>query len=389
MVNALEQLVQAETAHSGLAFREHVYAADEQAALLRDVLALANAAVQGPRFLFLGVRDAVGGERRINGITLQAWHEFKRRLSSMLGGMTEPPVKVAVRSLRMGDALVGMLCLTACDDQPYLLAADLGTELRAGNGWVRRGTSQAPLLRADLQRMFASRVAASAPSFELRIGFPGSEPQNELTLPALDLVELPSAVAARKLVKVLQAKESARAMLGRTETHLSRLVHAHVFGVGEPYVSHSDESLRLRAASTAETHRAADEHYAFEVRAHKFELVVANAGTSPLHNVGVRVRVPTIDGIGIAERLYDRSGAVADSGDYPLVNSSERAITLETSLGAAPPGTTTRVFRQPPRLWVRPEAVGKTIPVEVTLHARELREPISDTLIVRFVKEAP
>jgi hypothetical protein len=98
--------------------------------------------------------------------------------------------------------------------------------------------------------------------------------------------------------------------------------------------------------------------------------------------------VPRIDGIGIAERLYDKSGAVADSADYPLVNSSERALTLETSLGAVPPGMTTRIFRQPPRLWVRPEAVGKTIPVDVTLHARELREPIDDTLIVRFVKEA-
>lgn len=108
--------------------------------------------------------------------------------------------------------------------------------LPAGSGWIRRGTKVFPLLRADLQRIFEAKLATKS-SVEVtpRVGFPGDEPQGEVSLPALGLDELPSAVAAAKLRNVLEAKESARAVLGRTETHLSRLVHARVFGVDEPY----------------------------------------------------------------------------------------------------------------------------------------------------------
>lgn len=383
----LEELVQLENAHSGLTFREHPYAADEQAALLRDVLALANAALEGPRFLFVGVRDVVGGQRLITGITPQAWNEFKTRLGSMLGGMIEPPLKVAVRTLHIDDKLVGMLCLMACEDPPYLLGEGADDVLPAGSGWVRRGTLQRPLLRADLQRMFEAKFAGAAPRFDLRIGFPGDVPQGEITLPALSLARLPSAVAAQKLVKMLEAKESAKAMFGRTETRFSRLVHAQVFGVDNPYESHSDESLRMLVAKTPETYHAADAHYSFEERAHKFDLVVTNAGAAALQNVALHLKLARIAGIGIAEQLYGSSGTVPGSTGYPLVKTTARAITVETEVSAVPAGATLRIFREAPRLWARPEAAGKTIPVDVTLHARELREPFRETLILRIVKE--
>ncbi len=380
----LEDVVRYETAHSGLAFREHVYGADDRAELVRDLLALANAAATGPRFLFVGVRDTVGGQRAVVGLTIERWGAFTERLGAWLGGTVEPALKVVVRTLTVDGANVGMLCLTSCEDPPYLLTAQAPAGLPAGAGWVRRGTQQVPLLRSDLQRLFAAKLASAAPAADVRIGFPGEEPERELAVPELPLDALPSALAAHKIRKLLEAKESAKAMFGRTETRFSRLVHAQVFGVEQAYESHSEDSLRLQMTQTTGDYREADEHYRFETRAHRLALIVANAGTAPLEGATLRMQLPRLATLGIAERLYPAPGAQATEG-YPLVKLGTRTTTVETDVPLVPARGIGRVFHEPPRLWVLPGAERRSVPLQVTLHARQLREPVSETLLLRIV----
>jgi hypothetical protein len=380
----LEDLVRCENANSALAFRERAYLANEHAELLRDLLGLANAPVSGPRLLVVGVRDG-GDRRRIVGVAAQAWSDFRTRLEALLGDSIEPPLEVAVRALQIDGALVGVVCLTACDDPPYLLSARGAGGLPAGSGWIRRGTQLYPLLRTDLQRVFAAKYAAPPIDVALRIGFPGDVPQSEIALPALELDALPSAVVAANLRKVLEAKQNAKDVLGRTETQVARLVHAQVFGVEQPYESHSDESLRLQIARTADDYRAADEHYAFEVRAHKLELVVANPGATALRAATLRATLPRLETIGIAERLYTNGDGPTRSDAYPRVQPGKHTVSIEVDIGTIPRGSVTSAFREPPRLWARRGAAGKTIPVDVTLYARELREPWRETLLIRIL----
>jgi len=157
----LDDLVRFEGANSGLAFRERAYCASERAELLRDLVALANAGVRGPRFLFLGVSDGVGRERSIPGITRHDWSHVKHLLAASIEAI-EPRPKVGVRALEVDGALVGMLCLEECEDPPYLLGGDAGEGLAPGTGWVRRGTSVLPLLRRDLERLFESKARSAA-----------------------------------------------------------------------------------------------------------------------------------------------------------------------------------------------------------------------------------
>jgi len=387
-MSQLEDLVRFETANSSLAFRELAYGRDQRSPLLRDVLALANAAVEGPRFLFLGVRDRVGGEREICGIERADWTACKELVSGALRMAVEPLLKVTARSLEIDGKLVGVLCLPTCNDRPYLLSANVGPRLHAGAGWIRRGTECLPLLRADLERMFADKARRVADVFDVVIGFPGDPPQSEITLPVLPLDELPSVVAAKKLHKVLEAQQDAKAILGKTETQFSRLVHAQVFGVEQPYERHSEDSLRMLIVQTADDCRAADEHYQFELRAHKLEVVLCNRSDSSLSDAALLVTLPRLDGVGVAERLYTANGGGSRDG-YPRVTAKAHTVDIEASLGTVPAGATLRGFREAPRLWTRPAAAGITIPVDCTLHARELREPLRETLVARIVAAPP
>jgi hypothetical protein len=384
----LEDLVQFENANSGLAFRERLYGSNERADLLRDLMGLANASVQGPRYLVLGVSDVVGGKRKIVGLPAEQWNKWRAKLPSLIGGMTEPPLDVAVRTLELQGSVVGVLCLTACADQPYLMSGRAGTDLPAGSGCLRRGTQLFPLLRQDLQRMFEAKLARAVPPVDLKIGFGGgNEPRAAIALPVLRLKHLPSFVAAKKFHKILEAKRDARSV-GRTQTRLMRLVHAQVFGVERPYESHSDDSLRMQIEKSKEDYRPADEHYAFEVRAHRLDIVVYNPGSVALDNATIRMTLPRIDGAGVAERLYAPPDGQAPSEGYPRVKTSGRTVSIEAEIGSLPAGNTVSVFEHPPRFWARSAAAGKTIPVVVTLQARELRDPVRETLTIRIVDAA-
>jgi hypothetical protein len=200
----------------------------------------------------------------------------------------------------------------------------------------------------------------------------------------LRLERLPSAVAAKKLGKVLKAKQDSRAM-GKTQTDLVRLVHTRVFGVDRAYETHSDDSLRMQIESSKKDYRPADEHYAFEVRAHRLDIVVQNPGRVALDNTTIRMTMPRIEGIGVADRLYAPPDGQAPTSGYPRVKAGSRTISIEAEVGSLPAGNIVSVFEHAPRFWARPAAAGKTIPVDVTLHARELRDPVRETLTIRIV----
>jgi hypothetical protein len=379
----LEDLARFENANSALAFRERAYGPADAVPFLQDVLALANAEVNGPRFLFVGVHDVAAG-RTFPGMSAEALAVMRQTLPTLLARAVEPPLKLTMRALEVQEATIALLCLSECHNAPYLLRRPVAG-LPAGIGWLRRGTKQTQLTRGDLERLFAQRLAPTAASIDLRVAFAGNPPSEELELPVLDLAELPSAVAADRLRRMLEAKEDAKNVLGRTETRFDRLMHAQIFGMERAYEPHSDESLRVMIHKAKDEYAAADRHYELVVRAHALALVACNRSSSALESVMLRLRLPNIPGVGVADRLYSPTGVeVEPPGAYPLVRVGKRVIDIESDLGSLPAGATVPAFREPLRLWLRAPAAGKSIALDYVVHARELREPIRDTLIIRI-----
>ena len=382
-MSSLEHLIRYESAGSGLAFRKAIYGPDEDARIVMDCLALANADLKDrARYLFLGVEDNVGGERELPGVDKQELVGFERRLGRLLSETVEPELSSSVRGVRVDDRLVGFICLEKCVDTPYLTKRPLSDSLPAGVGFVRRGARNMPLQRGDMQRMFAVNASRQQKVASIHIGFPGTPPLDQISLPVLETRKLPSELASARLRSMLEAKEQARDLYGRTQTRFSRLMHARLYGADTPYESLSDDTLRTQLDSVGQDFGAADDHYRFEVRAHKINLIVVNESDSDIHNARLCLTMPRIDDAGLAARVYLETVDELPSDGYPEITESTRTYTIEAGLGTLFRQYRTQAFREPPRFWAREGAAGKAVPIDYELFADELDRSIKGSLVI-------
>jgi len=386
-MGTFEELVRFEVANSAVAFRERAYRLDDRQELLRDLLGLANAASKGPRYVVLGVKDRVGGERQLLGIRDAQADELGRLCSVVVPEFTDPPLKFRIDRAVVYDVTIAAIVLLDCDDPPYLLKKNASSSMRVGNGWIRQGTQYKRLARADLERMFESKFLGRTAAADLRVGFASASGEAAVCLPVLPLDQLPSADARRKLSRLLMAKQATRGMLGKVGSRIERLVHAQVFGESELYAPHNTTTLLKRLDHTEEACESADLHYAHEVRAHKLNLLIENLGSVSFDRGTLLLEFPRIPGLEIAERLYlsAETGEPAPDG-YPTVAVGPRMVRVQASVGPVQPGNKALAFRQPLRVGLREPCSGQTIPVSYSLHGRALRASLSGSLRITCVE---
>ena len=386
-MSSLEESSRFETANTGVAFRARAYGSVERKALLRDVLGMANAPVSGPRVIFMGVRDVIGGERKFLGLSDEAINDVRGLCQSLVSQFVEPVLNVGIRSMDVNGVKIAALVISDCEDPPYLLKASVSNSLRKGAGWIRRGTEYFRMTRADLQRTFEKKFLDPRGTAEIQVGFPGKIPQVEVELSVLNLDELPSEIAGDRLRRMLEAKDASREAFGRTETRIDRLMHAKIFGGEQPYESHSTDTLAKRLECSAEENLDADRYYQFEVRAHKLNVMLTNVGGAALDGAALTLEFPRVEGVGISDALYASPGAAQPSqADYPIVDVGPRTTRVNASVGQIQLGASVNAFCQPLRIWLRGPSAGKTLPVDYTLYGKNLRQTLTGTLRIHVVE---
>jgi hypothetical protein len=384
-MSALIDTIRHESPGSGLAFRRDIYGESDRDELIMDLLSLANAEVSGPRHIVLGVREPARGQRDLRGVRASDFAMMKQCLRDWIATSIEPAFSVSTQTFKLGDRIIGVIIVGDCDDPPYLLSKDAPHGLTPGAGWVRRGTQRLPLLRRDLERMFAAGDSRSAAAIAPSVGFPGQPPRAAIDLPALPLDELPSELAAGKLRHLLEAKADAKAAFGRTETHMQRLIHARVFGMDQAYEERGLDTIRAQLDSAASDYRSADDYYRYHVRAHPLQLVVTNEADQPIDGTTLQIRIPRLEGIGVADRAYAPTDIETPPPGYPVVKDTERGTIIQARIGPIPAGASVDAFGVPPRLCVRPEAAGNSVAIDYVLVGGGLGEPVRDSLMLRFV----
>jgi hypothetical protein len=383
----LAKIVQSAEPSTGIQFRRSEYGHAGARDFLRDVIAMANAPVEGQRYIVVGVEFDGKGRKQIREVDRDDF-TGDPSYQALANEFIEPPIRIRYQPVRVDGRRVGVHEIGDCQDRPYMMRIDHSETLRRGDAYTRANGHAVKMGRRQLQALFEQKFRDSVSDANIEVGFPGEIIHKDHRVTVRDLSALPSAVATAKLSQLIEIK---RDMGSSGSTMVARLTHARLFGSDSPYEDRSAEELAQQMRQIRRRYRDQDEHFLFEEQQETLQFVVLNQGEEAIRDASLSLLMPNHAAFHVAsqlprllkeERFVDRTPA--EQADYPSVTLSDDSVQVSGKLGDIPGGELVDVFAAPLRLCVGKDLSGRRFGVQYSLFARNLRAPARGKLKLLF-----
>ena len=384
----LVNIVRSATPSTGTQFRATAYGTAGAREFLRDVIAMANAAVEGTRYIIVGADYDKRGRKTVTQVDSDDF-TGKPSYQALANEFIEPPVRIRYQPVMLDGKRLGVYEIGDCQDRPYMMRIDHSESLRRGDAYVRTKNAAAKMGRRQLQALFEQKFRESVSAASIEIGFPGEIIHKDHKMPTHDLSELPSLVAGAKLGQLIKIK-SGRTSSGST-TMVARLTHARLFGSDSPYMDKTSDELAAEMQQIERQYRNHDEQYLYEENGEKMQIVVYNQGDELIRDASLSLIMPNHTAFYVASHLpkvakgdkfLDRSPA--EQSDYPSVSLTDDAVQVSEKLGDIPPGEVVEVFDSPLQLCIGKDLKGRKFGIQYSLFAQNLRAPARGKLRLLF-----
>lgn len=387
-MNTLARIARSATPSTAVQFRKQAYGKKCVHEFLRDVLAIANASIEGNRYIIIGVDFDQKGRKRVTKVE-EADFSGKPAYESLANEHIEPPIRIRYEPVTVDGERVGVFEIGDCQDRPYMMRVDHSELLRRGDAYMRVNDTAVKMGRRQLQSLFEKQFRDSISATSIEIGFPGDIIHKDLRVKTHDLEKLPSTIASAKLSQLLEARSPERG--ATTNSMLARLTHARLFGSDEPYENKSTDELVAEMRQIKDQYHDHDDHYLFETHRDDVQLVILNHSDEPLRDAELTLVMPNHDAFNIATRLplQPQHGGFVERGPgelsaYPVVNLRDQAVHVAVDLGDLEPEQPTNAFASPLRICVGNELQGRRVGIQYTVMARNLRAPAKGKLRLIF-----
>jgi hypothetical protein len=387
-MDVLLKIARSATPDSGVQFRAHAYGEAGMRAFLRDVLALANASVEGNRYIVVGIDFDDKGRKRKHEID-PADFTGKPSYQALATEYIEPAVRIRYKPVSFDGTRVGVFEIGDCQDRPYMMRIDYDESLRRGDAYKQVTDATVKMGRRQLMELFAHKFRDAVSAGDIEIGFPGEIIHKDVTIPTCDLSEMPSALASNKLEEMLSIRNMSRSS-GST-TMVARLTHARLYGTQEPYIDRSTEEIMDELAEIRSKYRNHDNNFLFNDRSEALQLVVYNQGEDTLNDASLSLALPnhnafyvsdTLPRRLVSDRFVDRTPD--EIASYPGVTLKDNAINVNCSIGDIPPGAPIEVFATPLRICAGNDLKGRRFGIRYALNAQNLRASAKGQLKLKF-----
>lgn len=387
-MDQLHKLVRSVAPDTDVQFRAHAYGHSGVRAFLRDVLAIANASIEGNRYIVIGVDFDNKGRKRLHSIDPKDF-SGKPSYQSLANEFIEPAIRIRYKPVSFDGKRVGVFEIGDCQDRPYMMRVDFDERLRRGDAYKRVNDVAVKMGRRQLMQLFERKFRDSVSSGDIEVGFPGEIIHKELTLLTCDLTELPSALASQKLEEMLHISNNTRRS-GST-TMVARLTHARLYGAEAPYEYRSPEEIMIELNEIRSKYRLQDAHFLFHERAQPLQLVVYNQGQEPIVDASLSLVLPNHNAFYIADapprrlvngRYVDRTPD--EIAAYPAVTLKDDSVQVITKIGDIAPGEPVEVFAAPPLICVGSEIRGRRFGIRYALNGQNLRAAAKGQLKLKF-----
>lgn len=384
----IAHIVQSSVPCTAVQFRKTAYGKQDIRNFLRDVLAIANASVDGARYIVTGVEFDYRGRKKLFSVNSKDF-SGKPAYQALANDHIEPPIRIRYQPVTVAGERVGVFEIGDCQDRPYMMRVDHSEKLRRGDAYVRINDSIIKMGRSQLQALFEKKFRDSISAANIEVGFPGEIIHKDIKITTCSFATLPSVVASTKLTELIDAKS--RIKMTAANTIIARLTHARLFGSDSPYEERSTEEIVSEMRQLERQYIDHDNHFLFEEHRSDVQNVIVNEGDEPLHDASMSLTMPAHDALRVATCLpkFPRDNKFVartpgEQSDYPAVSLHDDGIKISSQLGDIPPGEPVEVFRVPLRVCIGDDLKGRRIGIQYSLFAHNLRSPAKGKLRIQL-----
>ena len=387
-MNRLARIVRSATPSTAVQFRKHAYGKKGVERFLRDVIAMANATIEGSRYIVTGAEFDTKGRKRMYSVD-RGDFSGKPAYQSLANDHIEPPIRIRYQPATVEGERVGVFEIGDCQDRPYMMRIDYSETLRRGDAYVRINDSAVKMGRRQLQSMFEKKFKDSVSAANVEIGFPGDIIHKDTKIATCNLDKLPSLIASSKLHELIEAKSRVHA--SAANTMVARLTHARLFGSDSPYEERSTEEIMGEMRELERRYRNHDNYFLFEEHATPLQLVVYNQGAEEIRDASLSLVMPNHNDFHVATQLpkiprddgfIDRTPS--ELSEYPSISLRDESVHVSVKLGDIEPGEPTEVFNVPMRICVGIGLKDRRIGIQYSLFAQNLRTAAKGKLRLIF-----
>lgn len=381
MTASIDDLIRYEPESTALDFKGVQYVKAKHADLLKDVMAMANAHVEGDRHIICGVSKSAGGNVSIPGLCSNEVVDAAS-YQQLVESNIEPHVDLSYFPHEYAGKTVAILRISNCSKRPYTMRKDFD-RLERGEAWIRKGTMQMLLQRDDLEKIYESRRLRSGFSGKVTVAFDGLARAEPLVINARAF-ELPSVRARREILDVLAVRQ----LTGITPMAVPLLRPPGSF---VPYIELSTRTLHERLQKVERDYEDYDLYYLSVRHAAALNFRLVNTSDEFVEDARFEVAIPRAAGVVVSdaehyEPIHDwkgmRIGNSAGRLGYPEVQYEKQFVYVSRNLGNLRHRVPTDAFDSPVRVCFREQCAGKTIELRWSIHGKNLRAPLSGTLAI-------
>ena len=387
-MNRLARIVRSATPSTTVQFRKTAYGDSGVEQFLRDILSIANASVEGTRYIITGVEFDRKDRKRMYGVDRDDF-SGKPAYKSLVNDYIEPPIRIRYQPVTVEGERVGVYEIGDCQDRPYMMRIDYSETLRRGDAYARVKDSIVKMGRRQLQSLFEKKFQHAVSAANIEIGFPGEIIHKDLKVATHSFDKLPSLVASAKLHELVDAKSRVHA--SAANTMVARLTHARLFGTDSPYEERSTEEIMTEMRQLERRYQHHDNHFLFEEHGTLIQLVLLNQGKEELRDASLTLVMPNHNAFHVAtqlprvprdEKFIERTPS--EQSGYPAVSLRDDSIHASAKLGDIEPGEPMEVFDLPLRICVGDDLRGRRLGIQYSLFAQNLRAPAQGKLRLLF-----
>lgn len=389
----LNDIIEFEDESLTVDFKSLQYRKESNEALIKDIVSMANAKTSEDRFIIIGVNHDSNGNRKF--VSIEESFIDDATYQQLIHENVEPELNFNYSPFKYKEFTLGVIRIFNSNNPPYMLKKEYG-KLKKGDSFIRKGSHQTRISRADIDFYFSQKSFNSSFNGEVDVKF---ESSNDIVLilnPPKNL-NLPSDIAKLRIEKIIEEKES----ISKITNNLIPDFNSNILASfpGSAYGHRSIETLRTNLLNVKNTYYKDDLFYVFEEVAFKVNILLENSSDKYLEDASIEIYIPIVDFIYVADQVHRKQiqkGQIIGVAhvpepmswehlNYPLVEVHDEYYLIKEDFGDLKHGLSSTALKVPFRLFLAPDCVSQIIEIKVKIYGKNLIKPIFNNLKIKIV----